>query len=59
MHDELSTRHGAPVIIWHEQLVPQQQETIHGARSTLQTLLINVNKELVTNVCRRITTKGI
>jgi hypothetical protein len=47
MHDELSTRHGAPVIIWHEQLVPQQQETIHGARSkTLQALLINVNKEL-------------
>jgi len=47
MHDELSTRHGAPVIICHEQLAPQQQETTHDARSrTLQALLINVNKEL-------------
>jgi hypothetical protein len=47
LHDELSTLHGAPVIICHEQLAPQQQDTIHDARSkTLQALLINVNKEL-------------
>jgi hypothetical protein len=47
MHEELSTRHGAPVIIWQEQLVQQQREMIRDARSkTLQALLINVNKEL-------------